>query len=323
MPESDLPVLWADVVPTAAGRSAPLQDPLQAYLNSLAPASRVAVTKRLRAVARVIGVPDATMLPWPQLRFHHVEHIRSRLLEEQAAPATVNLTLAVLRGISRYARNFGLMTAEDYDRIRDVKLARGERLPAGRSIPSGELVALVEACAADPTVAGTRDAAILAVLYIGGVRRAELAALDLADYTADPPGLRIRHGKGNKERLLPLTGAASAALDAWVARRGKGPGALFVPLTKGGGLGQGHVTSDAIYKVLVKRAKEAHIAHLSPHDFRRTFVGDLLDAGVDLSTVQQLAGHASVTTTARYDRRGEATRRKAVEALRFPVPRPR
>jgi site-specific recombinase XerD len=137
----------------------------------------------------------------------------------------------------------------------------------------------VEACAADPTVAGVRDTAILAALYVGGVRRAELAGLAL-----------------------------------W----GDRPGGLFLAITRHRKIVGDGMTSHAVYNVLAKRQAQAGVPKLSPHDFRRTFVGDLLDAGVDLSTVQQLAGHASVTTTARDDRRGEAAKRRAVEVLHFP-----
>ncbi len=302
----------------------PLVDPLAAYLDGLAPASRAAVRKRLRAAARVAGAdptaPPDTALPWGQLRAHHIAFIRARLIERGNAPATVNLTLAALRGIAREARNVNLMSDEEYRRIAEVKPHKGEMLPAGRSIRAGELTALVEACARDRTLAGARDAAILACLYVGGLRRAELAALDVGDYDPDPPTLKVRHGKGNKARLVPLEPSGAIALDAWLRVRGQVPGRLFLPVNHGGRIqGQG-LTAQAIYNVLTKRAGQAKTEHASPHDLRRSFVGDLLDAGVDISTVQQLAGHANVTTTQRYDRRGEASKRTAVEKLHFPIP---
>src|SRR4051794_33244977 len=164
-------------------------DPAAAYLAGLSPNGRLAMGKRLRAVAGLLGVPVDTVA-WHELRFAHVAAIRQHLTERGAAPATVNLTLAALRGVARYARNLGLLPAEEYERIRDVRPARGSRLPAGRAATSGELAALVHACAADASPAGARDTAVLAVLYTGGVRRAELAGLDLADCSTDPPTLR-------------------------------------------------------------------------------------------------------------------------------------
>ncbi len=163
------------------------------------PRSRQTVMERLRAVAQLVEIEDTMAFPWHQLRFQHIDYIRARLIEKdpstekRRSPATVNLTLAALRGIARYVRNYNLMSDEEYRRICDVKPDSGERLP-------------------------------VAVLYIGGVRRAELAGLDVADYTPDPPALKVRAGKGNKDQVVPLIGSAAAALDDWLALRGRAPG---------------------------------------------------------------------------------------------------
>ncbi len=310
-----------------------LTDPVYAYIDGLSPASQEAVWKRLRTVARLFDITDPATFPWHHLRAAQVARIRQRLMQpygpagKRAAPATVNLTLAVLRGIAREARNANAMTDEEYRRICEVKADKGERLPRGRAVPTGELTALVRACARDTSPAGVRDAAMLAALYTGGLRRSELAALALDDYTAAPPTLRVLHGKNDKQRAVPIPASAAAALDRWLGRRGQEPGALFVPIDQAGRVadvgadagGQG-MSAHAIYKMLNKRARQAGVPPLTPHDMRRTFVGDLLTAGNDISAVQRMAGHASVTTTQRYDRRGEEVMRKAADTLHFPTP---
>ncbi len=307
-----------------------LTDPVYAYIDSLSPASQEAVWKRLRTVARLFDIPDPETFSWHHLRGAQVARIRQRLMqpyglkERRAAPATVNLTLAVFRGIAREARNANAMTDEEYRRVCEVKADKGERLPRGRAVPAGELVALVRACARDTGPAGARDAAMLAALYTGGLRRAELAALALDDYTPSPPALRVLHGKNDKQRAVPIPASAAAALNQWLERRGREPGALFVPIDQAGriaavGDGEG-MSAHAIYKMLNKRAQQAGVPSLTPHDMRRTFVGDLLTAGNDISAVQRMAGHASVTTTQRYDRRGEEVMRKAADTLHFPTP---
>ena len=82
-------------------------------------------------------------------------------------------------------------------------------------------------------------------------------------------------------------------------------------------LHQGRMHPDSVWRMLQNRADQAVLESFSPHDFRRTFCSDLLDAGVDIVTVQKLAGHASPVTTAKYDRRGEETKRRAVQNLKF------
>lgn len=127
------------------------------------------------------------------------------------APATANKMLSALRGVLGAAFNLGQMDAEDYRRATEVKGVKGETLPAGRSITRGEIQALMDDCMADQSAAGARDAAIIALLYSCGLRRAELTGLDLDDYDPERGTLRVR-GKRNKQRLVHVVSGAADAL---------------------------------------------------------------------------------------------------------------
>jgi len=295
----------------------PTQSPALVYLASLAPTGRRAMTSRLKYVAGLFNQAYESV-PWQQLRYQHIAAIRSKLQESQLAPATINATIYALRGVARAAFNLGLMSAEDYQRLRDVKPVKGERLPAGRALSVGEITALLDTCNA--STIGIRDGALISLMYSSGMRRAELVGLDINHYNQETGELKVL-GKGNKERMLYISNGAAEALADWLTTRGNTPGALFNPVTKTGKIQARHMTAQAVYNLLCNRAGAAGIKRFSPHDLRRSFISELLDRGADISTVQQLAGHSNIQTTARYDRRGEKAKRKAQELLYVPYRR--
>lgn len=227
-----------------AGRE---KDPAGTYLEGLAPGSRRTMADALEKIARrssggrwvrgvhgwrVEGGFGARELAWAKLDAGDVKEIRAELVSK-LAPATVNKALAGLRGVLRVCWSLGLMDSDSYQRATDVKRVRAKRvLLRGRALEPRELRALVAACRKNPSRAtGMRDVAAIAVLYAGGLRRAEAVALDIEDYDRRSGALRVRHGKGDRERVVYLGPGGNRAIDAWLEERGREPGAL---LSRGG-----------------------------------------------------------------------------------------
>lgn len=314
----------SDVSDLVMTERAPLgRHPAVVYLAALtSERSRRVMHQALRTIAALLTGQDAKTadilaVNWAALRYPHTAAIRSHLAEEFSA-ATTNRLLSALRGVLKEAWRLGYMSADDYQRAIDVKNVRAETVPAGRELSQGEILALLEACKQDAAPAGVRDAAILGLLYTCGLRRAELVALDVDDFDPDSGKLIVRAGKGRKQRTVYVQGSALQALTDYIETTDRQSGPLFVPILKGNRITERRMKAQSIYDMLKKRADQAGVKDFSPHDFRRTFVGDMLDRGVDIVTVANIAGHASVDTTRRYDRRPEETKKKAATRLHFP-----
>jgi site-specific recombinase XerD len=290
--------------------------PARVYLATLAPGSRRTMRQALDVIADFLSAgANAMTLPWSMIGYQHAAAVRARLAESYAC-TTANKMIAAMKGVIRQAFALGLIDAERYARILAVKSVKGARVAKGRAILQSELKDLFAACDTSKA-SGARNAALLGIAYGAGLRRSEIVGLDLADFDRRTAVLVVR-GKGNQERTAYVTNGSRNALETWLAVRGDETGPLFRPVNKAGRIVGRRMTDQGIYMLLRRLATKAKVEKFSPHDLRRTFIGDLLDAGADIVTVQALAAHASVTTTARYDRRGERTRRRAAELLHVP-----
>jgi len=173
-----VPTVQEALVPVSLGAVEPQadQNPAAVYLARLAPGTRRSMKQALEVMAGVLsnGKADSRSFPWPKLQHQPTQAVRAWLAEKYA-PATTNKFLAALRGVLKESFRLGLMSPDDYARAREVEGVKGTTLPAGREVTPGELVALFRVCAEDSTPAGARDAALLALLYGGGLRRSEVA----------------------------------------------------------------------------------------------------------------------------------------------------
>ena len=294
--------------------------PAAVYLGSLSAGSQRAMRSSLNAIATLLtdGACDYLTLDWSKLRYRHTAAIRSAL-KQKLAPPTVNKFLVALRRVLKEAYQLDLMETTDYHKAIALPNLKATGELRGRALTPEEISALIKSCLSQRQPIDWRDAAVIAILRIGGIRRQELVRLKLVDLDRTNGSLIVQRGKGEKRRIVYLTTEALEILDSWLLVRGSKPGALICPVNKAGRVELRHFAEDGdgIYKLVKERALKAGVERFSPHDFRRTFCSDLFDTNTDLFAVQQLAGHVSPATTAKYDRRGEETKRLVVQGLKL------
>lgn len=217
------------------------------------------------------------------------------------AASSAARSLIAVRGLHRFAAAEGMTSADVAREVRPP--APAKRLP--KALPVEQVIALLEAAGGDSdadTPSRLRDRAMLELLYSCGARISEVTALDVDDVDAESRSV-VLLGKGGKQRVVPIGRPALAALDAYLVRgrpalvKRSNP-ALFLNVRGG------RLSRQSAWQVLAAAAERAGIdtttTHVSPHTLRHSFATHLLEGGADVRVVQELLGHASVTTTQVY-----------------------
>jgi integrase/recombinase XerC len=214
-------------------------------------------------------------------------------LFEKNDASTISRKLSALRAFGRFLKR---------DRVIDENVAMLVRPPKARKVlprfltpEQAEGLMVAPVAERTPTALALRDAAILEVMYGCGLRVSECVGLDVGD--VDLEEIRVRRGKGGKDRVVPLGRKAREAVDAWLARRAElGPRdeSLF-PNARGG-----RVSARSVRRFVDKHAIRGGVPPTHPHALRHSYATHLLGSGADLRAIQELLGHASIQTTARY-----------------------
>ena len=295
-----------DSAALAVPRPTPLSAALAQYLDHLAVErglARNSLASYRRDLARYQGFLTEVGVHEPgEVTEGHVLAFLGRLREgddehQPLAASSAARTVVAVRGFHRFAALEELSSTDPAADVRPPSPPR--RLPKALSIDQVE--SLLAAAGEGRSPKELRDRALLELLYGTGARISEAVGLDVDDHDPADATLRLR-GKGGKERIVPVGRYATEAVDAYLIRgraefaaRGPGTPALFLN-SRGGRLSR-----QSAWTVLRSAAERASISgEVSPHTLRHSFATHLLDGGADVRVVQELLGHASVTTTQIY-----------------------
>lgn len=272
------------------------------FEKGLATNSVAAYRRDLRSFARfckTAGI-DALQAGTAEITLY-LEAAREGLppFEQPLARASVARALVAVRSCYRFLVREGIADTDPTAKI--GALSRGRSIP--KAIPLEDIERLIDA--PPDSLLGVRDRAILEVLYGAGLRISELVGLDVDDVDLEAGNISVRSGKGSKGRVVPTGGHARRAISSYLqrtrpalagrAQRGTTRGALFLN-ARGGRLSR-----QGCWKILKGYAGGAGLGEkVSPHTLRHSFATHMLDRGADIRVVQELLGHASLSTTQVY-----------------------
>ena len=290
--------------------------PTECYLNNLAPTGRKAIISLIISVKNTLLLNDKiAALPLHKLSFEQLSTLKQSLVLNNKSARTIQLTFQVIKAIAKTAFLMNLIEQHELEKFNVLKLPHIEPSLKGKSLTATQLKSILKQPYTPPSTIYTRDIALLALMAGAGLRRSEVSALKLGDFSMADQLVVIHKGKGNRTRTQYLPVWVLEYLSSWLTVRGKNEGPLFCVVLNGKAIQARGISPETIYSVVTARTNHVLGEKFTPHDMRRTYISSLLANGVDISTVSKLAGHKSIITTQLYDKRGVDSLKRAVNTL--------
>lgn len=288
----------------------PITNPVDAYFLTISQSSLESYFFRIREFCRVtLGNADFDLCDWSEFRYTDLlKYIQYKQLQD-VSYSSINTSIAIIKSVALHAWQLNLISIDEFTKIKYVKKLRGYKLPSGRVLNLDEIQIIKRHYFERTSEIDIRDFAIFALGVGAGLRRKEITLLKIEDIKKN--NLLI-NGKGNKQRLVPLTMFVKLAIKRWLDIRRAKRGTLFVSSSSGKG-----ISIQVVHRSCRRIVKKTRGKEFTAHDLRRTFATILLDNGADIYAVQMLLGHSNPSTTRKYDRRGEKIKAAAVELLPF------
>lgn len=291
-------------------------NPVDIYLGRLAKSGRRSMSSQLKQIAK--------FMKWERhlneclfycLSFSDLESIKRHCIAEGKAARTINHLIQGLRAIAKIANHLDLISDKQLKPFLTISLLNTQPSERGKALDGNDVIKLISAMKTDNSSKGKRDLALLSVLLSSGLRRSEIVKLKVQDIDFESKSVIVVKGKGNKKRVQFLPDWSFEILIEWLNCKPDKSNFAFTSTHKTQIAKP--LSTATIYQIVTHNTKNTLGFKCSPHDLRRTFVTELLNQNVDIATVSKMAGHANISTTQIYDKRGDEALIRAAKNLTF------